>query len=214
MKTIATPIAVLVVCLLVALPVFAAIPVRHSSDNGVDSIADLWNLFGPTEIRTLTKGTIKVNYKQQVVCPGQDVASVVNPSDSLHAGGCEGPSNNGTNPTYLFIYQLRSSATNVTVQLGNLVGFTADGSVPTYGVVLCDPSNTLELCTTATQAQLPNITFSPSTPGTPSTTATFVIPSFPKFPNGTKHQGQGMTIFVVTHQTATQPIALPTITLK
>jgi hypothetical protein len=213
MKTIATPIAVLVVCLLVALPVFAAIPVRHSSDNGVDSVANLWNLFGPTEIRTLTKGTIKVNYKQQVVCPNQDVASVVDPSDTLHAGGCEGPNNNGTNPTYLFIYQLRSSATNVTVQLGNLVGFTAsDGSVPTYGVVLCDPTDTLELCTTATQGQLPNITFSPTTGS--STTATFVIPSFPKFPNGAKHQGQGVTIFVITQQTATQPIALPTITLK
>jgi hypothetical protein len=188
---------------------FAVVPVRGSSRNGVDSIAQLWNLFGPTEVRTLTKGTTTVNYKQQVVCPNQDVANVVKPADTLHSGTCEG--GNGNLPSYLFIFQLRSSATNVTVQLGNLVGFTPDANDPTYGVMLCDDANTLELCTTATQDQLPNMTI---TANAAHTTATFVIPSFPKFPNGIRHQGQGLTIFVVTQQTQPNPIALPTITLK
>jgi hypothetical protein len=196
----------LVICALAATSLFAAsIPVRGSSRNGSDDIAQFWALFGPTQVVTLTKGTTTVNYKQQVVCPTQDVTAAVNPSDTLHDGTCEGGS-------YMFIFQLRSSATNVNVQLSGLSGFTQDDSSPSYGVVLCDSStNTLELCTTATEAQLPAITFSHNAT---NTTVNFVISSFPKFPNGKKHQGQGLTIFVITNQTAPNPINLPVITLK
>ena len=198
--------ALLIVGAMVAQPAFGAVPVRGTSRNGDDSITQLWNLFGPTQVVTLTKGTTTVNYKQQVVCPLQDVTAAVNPSDTLHDGTCEGGA-------YLFIYQLRSSATNVTVQLSGLTGFVPDTSLnnATYGVMLCDPGNTLELCTTATQNQLPAITQS-SNPA--NTAATFVIPSFPKFPNGVKHQGQGLTIFVLVNQAAPNPINLPVITLK
>jgi len=205
MKTIVRAVAVFSTCLL-ALPVFGAVPVRINSRNGSDDIAQLWNLFGPTQVVTLTKGTTKVNYKQEVVCYQQAVTAALNPSDTLHDGACE-------DGNYLFIFQLRSSATNVTVQLGGLSGFTPDAlsDPPTYGVMLCDSSNTLELCTTATQDQLPAMTF---TPNSNNTTMTFVIPNFPKFPNGLKHQGQGLTIFVATHQSAPNPINLPTITLK
>jgi len=209
MKMFARTISTFVTCLLLALPLLAAIPTRRSSDNGVDSSAQFWAMFGPTEVRTLTKGTTMVNYKQQVVCLNQQVTNATNPSDSIHNGACE-------DGAYLFIYQLRSSATNVTVQLGSLVGF--DGVDPHFGVVVCDPTNTLELCTTVTPTQpLPAVTF---TAGAGNTTASFTIPNFPKFPNGTRHQGQGLTIYVITQQKnaqnlpAPQPIALPTITLK
>jgi hypothetical protein len=201
----------LVICALAATSVLAAVPVRVNSRNGTDSIAQLWNLFGPTQVVTLKKGTTTVNYKQQVVCPNQDETNASDPSNTLHDGACNGDS---TGTQYLYLFQLRSSATNVTVQLSGLAGFTpsTDPSNPTYGVMLCDSSNvnTLELCTTATQDQLPAITQSSNAA---HTTATFVIPNFPKFPNGLKHQGQGLTIFVLTNQTASNPISLPVITL-
>jgi hypothetical protein len=206
MKSIARPVAVLLACLYATLPAFASVPVRGSSGNGTDQSAPFWNLFSPTEVRTLTKGTVTVNFKQQVVCTNQQVSTAVNPSDVLHAGTC-------ADGAYLFIYQLRSSATNVTVKLSKLIGFTPDISALTYGVMLCDDNtlNTLELCTTATQAQLPNITFNWNAT---TTTASFGIPNFPKFPNGVKHQGQGLTIFVATQQTAPNPIGLPVISLQ
>jgi hypothetical protein len=211
MKTMVRAVAVLSTCLL-ALPVFGAVPVRINSHNGTDSIAQLWNLFGPTQVVSLKKGTTTVNYKQQVVCINQDETNASDPSNTLHDGACDGDS---TGTQYLFLFQLRSSATNVTVQLSGLSGFTpttTNDPNPTYGVMLCDPSNTntLELCTTATQDQLPAIIQS-ANPA--HTTATFVIPNFPKFPNGLKHQGQGLTIFVLTKQTASNPISLPVITL-
>jgi hypothetical protein len=204
MKTSVRPVVISLFCLLAALPLFAVVPTRPSSRNGTDSIADLWNLFGPTQVVSLKKGTIQVNYKQQVVCDNQQVTAAVNPTNTLRDGACEDGS-------YLFIFQLRSSATNVTVQLGGLSGFTPDLSLPNFGVILCDASNTLELCTTATVDQLPNMTFTPN--GT-NTTETIFIPNFPKFPNGTRHQGQGLTIFVRTQQSSPNPINLPTITLK
>jgi hypothetical protein len=205
MKGFLAAITLFVIATLAAQSAFAAIPVRGSSRNGSDDIAQFWNLFGPTQVVSLTKGATTVNYKQEVVCPTQDVTAAVNPSDTLHDGACEGGS-------YMFIFQLRSSATNVTVQLGGLSGFVPDPTSPNYGVVLCDSStNTLELCTTATQAQLPAITF---TSNATNTAVTFFIPNFPKFPNGKRHQGQGLTLFVLTNQTAPNPINLPTITLK
>jgi hypothetical protein len=211
MKAIARPFSLLVLCLLATLPVFGAnVPTRGTSRNGVDTSAAFWNLFGPTQIVTLTKGTTVVHYKQQVVCPDQNETNAANPSDTLRDGACEGDS---TGTGYLYIFQLRSSATNVTVQLSGLSGFTPDTGLDTatYGVMLCDATNTLELCTTATQDQLPAITLSSNAA---HTTATFVIPNFPKFPNGKRHQGQGTTIFVLTKQTASNPISLPVITLQ
>jgi hypothetical protein len=207
MKAIARPFSLLVLCLLATLPVFGAnVPTRGNSRNGTDDIAQFWALFGPTQVVTLTKGTTVVHYKQQVVCWGQEVTAAFNPSDTLRDGACE-------DGKYLFIFQLRSSATNVTVQLAGLSGFTPDPNddPATYGVMLCDAANTLELCTTATADQLPIITF---TKNANNTTVTFGIPSFPKFPNGTRHQGQGVTIFVATTQSAPNPINLPIISLK
>jgi len=206
MKTIVGRVVVLVMCLqLVALPALAVtIPVRGASRNGQNSSAQFWNLFGPSQILTMSKGTTQVTYKQQVVCPTQQgVTAAVNPTDEFDNGSC-------LDKQFMFIFQLKSTATNVTVQLSGMQGFTADANSPTYGVMLCDSStNTLELCTTATEADLPAITFSST-----ATTATFVIASIPNFPNGKNHQGQGLTLFVMTQQNAPHPVYLPKISLK
>ena len=206
MKSISVRIGGLVLSLLVALPALAGIiPVRGTSRNGDDSIAPLWNLMGPTSLLTLTKGTQKVMVKYQVVCPTQDVSSVVDPTNNQNAGTCEGGS-------YLYIFQLRSTATNVTVLLSGLMGFTPDANDPNYGVMLCDPTNDLQMCTTATQDQLPAITF--STSGATNGTASFFIPSFPSFKAGKNHQGQGLTIFVLTTLGQPRPVTIPRIALK
>ena len=204
-KSIIGRTGILVVCLLLTLPALAGtIPVRGTSRNGENGSAAFWAALGPSQLLTLQKGTTKVMFKQQVVCPTQDFANASNPSDTQNAGACEGGS-------YLFIFQLRSTATNVSVLLSGIMGFTPDADSPNYGVMTCDDTNTLEMCTTATQDQLPAITF---TPNGSNTTATFFIPSFPNFPTGKNHQGQGITIFVLTQQTGPRPVSIPRIALK
>jgi hypothetical protein len=204
-KSIVGRAGAFVVCLLVTLPTLAVtIPVRGTSRNGEDGSAAFWAALGPSQLLTLVKGTTKVMWKQQVVCPTQDFANASNPSDTHNAGACESGS-------YLFIFQLRSTATNVSVQLSGIMGFTPDANSPNYGVMTCDDTNTLEMCTTATQDQLPDITFSTNAT---NSTATFVIPSFPSFPTGKNHQGQGVTIFILTQQTGPRPVSIPRITLK
>jgi hypothetical protein len=205
MKRITGRVVVSVVCLLVTLPAFAAIPVRGTSRNGEDGSAAFWAALGPTQLLTLQKGTTKVMYKQQIVCPAQDFANASNPSDTQNAGACEGGS-------YLFIYQLRSTSTNVNILLSGIMGFTPDATSPNYGVMVCDSTtNTLEMCTTATQGQLPAITFSTNTA---NTTATYFIPSFPNFPKGTNHEGYGITIFILTQQSGPRPVSIPRIALQ
>lgn len=205
-KTTIGRVGSLALCVLAALPALAnTIPVRGTSRNGDDSIAPFWNLMGPTSLLTLTKGTDKVMVKYQVVCPTQDVSSVVDPTNTQNAGTCAGGQ-------YLYIFQLRSTATNITVLLSGLMGFTPDANDPNYGVMLCDPTNDLQMCTTATQDQLPAITF--TTSGTGNGTASFFIPSFPNFKAGKNHQGQGLTIFVLTTLNQPRPVTIPRIALK
>ena len=206
MRISARLITVVLLVFLTAVPAFSgAIPVRGSSRNGVDSGANAWNLFGPTEVHTITKGTTSVDYKRMVVCPNQDVTGAVDPSNTTDAGTCE-------SGAYLFILQVRSTSTNVTVGFSDINGFTPDANAPTYGVMVCDSSlNTLELCTNATQAQLPQISFSTNAA---HTSANFLISTFPKFPNGTGHQGHGITLFILTQQTVATPVALPGVVLK
>lgn len=205
MKSIIGRIGVVVIGALVALPAFAGtIPVRGASRNGENSSAQFWALFGPTQVATLVKGTTNVSYKLQVVCPNQQVTNASNPTDEFDNGSCD-------DAAFMYIFQLKSTATNVTVQLSGLTGFVADSTAPNYGVMLCDSSaNTLELCTTGTEDQLPAITFSTNAT---NTTATFVIPSFPNFPAGKNHQGQGLTLFIMTQQSDPHAIFLPRISL-
>ena len=206
MKSIVGRVVALCLGLLVALPALAAtIPVRGSSRNGENSSAQFWNLGGPTQVLNTSKGTTQLTYKYQVVCPTQQVTAAVNPTDEFDNGAC-------ADSNYMFVFQLNSTATNVTVQLGGMSGFTFndDPDNGTFGVLLCDSSaNTLELCTKATQEQLPAITFSST-----ATTATFTIANFPVFPPGKNHQGQGLTIFVMTTQHAPHPVYIPRLSLK
>jgi hypothetical protein len=201
MKSIIGRIAVLAMGVLVALPMWAVtIPVRGSSRNGENSNVQFWAMFGPTQQVLLTKGTGNVFYKQQVVCPSQTVANAFSSSNHLDDGGC-------SDGAYLFIFQLLSGQKNITIQISGLVGFTPDANSPNYGVMLCDSAqNTLELCTTATEDQLPAVTFSTNAD---NTTATFVIPKIPTYPAGKSHQGRGLTLFVLTQQTASHPVSLP-----
>jgi len=208
MKSTMRKISVVALGLLAAVPAFgvASIPVRGSSRNGENSSAQFWNLLGPTQVLNTSKGTTSLTYKYQVVCPTQQVTAAVNPTDEFDNGAC-------ADDNYMFVFQLNSTGTNVNVQLGGLGGFTADATDPdnaTYGVMLCDSSaNTLELCTKATQSQLPAITFTST-----ATTATFSIANFPVFPPGKNHQGQGLTIFIMTHQNAPHPVYVPRLSLK
>lgn len=205
MRSFNMRVGAFVICFVVALPAFAAIPVRGSSRNGDNGSAAFWAAMGPTQLLTLIQGTTQVMYKEQMVCPGQDFANASDPTDTQNAGACESGS-------YLFIYQLRSTSTNVSILLSGIMGFTPDSTSPNYGVMLCDSTtNTLTLCTTATQDQLPNITFSTSAN---NGTATFVIPSFPNFKTGPNHEGQGITIFILTQQSGPRPVSIPRIALK
>jgi hypothetical protein len=205
MKSITARIGGMALSVLITLPALAGvIPVRGTSRNGENGSAAFWAALGPTQLLTLQKGTTKVMYKQQVVCPTQDFANATNPSDTQNAGACEGGS-------YLFIYQLRSTSTNVNILLSGIMGFTPDANSPNYGVMTCDDTNTLEMCTTATQDQLPAITFSINAS---NTTATYFIPSFGNFPVGKNHQGQGITIFILTQQSGPRPVSIPRIALQ
>jgi hypothetical protein len=206
MKSAIGRVGALVICLLITLPALAGvIPVRGTSRNGEDGGAAFWAALGPTQLLSLSKGTSKISYRQQVVCPNQDFANATNPSDTQNAGACEGGS-------YLFIYQIRSTSTNVSILLTGITGFTPDATSPNYGVMTCDSTtNTLEMCTTATQAQLPAITFSTNAS---NTQATYFIPSFPNFPVGKNHQGYGITIFILTQQTGPRPVSFPRIWLQ
>jgi hypothetical protein len=201
----------LLFCALYAIPSFATLPVRGSSRNGVDSIASFWNLSGPTA--PLPRHGGAVTLKTQIVCTNQDVAAAVDNTDSVNAGAC-------VSGGYTFLFQIQSSATNLTVTLSNIVGFTpvVDDPGSSYGVAICDndpnnpqASNTLQLCTTVSGTQLSNIT---ATVNKNNTKITFAVPSIPNFSPGVGNQGQGLTLVVVTQQSSSHPISVPKIAFK
>ena len=195
---------------LATVAIASGIPIRGSSKNGVNSGAPTWLLFAKTASYALTSGTKSVTMTREVVCPSQDVeASLFTPTLN-RSGSCD-------SGTYLFIYQLTSTSTNVHVLIGKLLNFVADSSLPNYGVMVCDNSdptngNTLELCTNdPTGSLIPNIT---ATVSPTESLVTFVVPNFPTFKKGTAQQGQGLTLFVLTQQTSPVPIHYPTITIQ
>lgn len=187
------------------------VPVRGSSQNGVDSIASFWNLAGPTGLLPRRGGTVTL--KTQIVCTNQDVAAAVDNTDSVNAGAC-------VSGGYTFLFQIQSSATTLTVTLSNIVGFTPVIADPgsSYGVAICDndpnnaqASNTLQLCTTVSGTQLSNIT---ATVNKSNTKITFAVPSIPAFAPGVGNQGRGLTLVVVTQQNSSHPISVPKIAFK
>lgn len=207
--------SVLFFCALCTLPSFAGVPVRGSSQNGVDSIAPFWNLSGPTGPLSRHGGTVTL--ETQIVCTHQDVSAAVDNTDSAsataNAGGC-------VSGGYTFLFQIQTTATSLTVTLNGLVGFTPIIADPgsTYGVAVCDndlnnpqASNTLELCTHVSGTELSNIT---ATVNKNKTKITFTVPSIPNFSAGVGNQGQGLTLVVVTEQGVSHPISVPKISFK
>ena len=212
MKSVRKLVPFVFLCILCALPSFASVPVRGSSNNAVDSNALSWNLFGPTSPINRHGGTVTL--QTQVVCTNQQVAaSVQGNTDNTTAGTCL----NGTN-NYTFLFQIQSAATNLTVTISNLVGFSADMNAPTYGIAVCDNdinnpegSNTLQLCTQVSGLDLSNITVTP--PNKKNAKITFNVPSIPAFPPGIGKQGQGLTFVILETQTG-PTIAVPRISFK
>ena len=211
MKNVRKLVPLVSLCILGALPSFASVPVRGSSNNGVDSNAFNWNLYGPTAPIARHGGAVML--QTQVVCTNQQVAATVfDNTDTTTAGTC-------LDGNYTFLFQIQSAATNLTVTISNLVGFTADASepAPTYGLAVCDndinnpqSSNTLQLCTQVSGLDLSNIT---ATVNKKSAKITFSVPSIPAFPPGIGKQGQGLTFVVLETQTG-PTIAVPRISFK
>jgi len=214
MKIVRKLVPFVFLCILCALPSFASVPVRGSSNNGVDNNALSWNLFGPTAPINRHGGTVTL--QTQVVCTFQNVAaSVQDNSDNTSAGTCLDPGSPSNN--YTFLFQIQSAATNLTVTISNLVGFTPDVDAPTYGIAVCDNdinnpdgSNTLQLCTQVSGLDLSNIT---ATINKKNAKITFTVPSIPAFPPGVGKQGQGLTFVILERQTG-PTIAVPRISFK
>jgi hypothetical protein len=203
----------LIVAVVLSASAFAKMPVRRSSQNGEDSNAANWNLLSVSQPLTLAANGKKVIVTRQVVCVNQDVEDAKATPIPALTGTCEG---DATGTLYLHIFQLKSTSANVTVTLGQLVGFVADATVPNYGVLTCDSDqNTLELCITDSNptnpTDIPDITFAVAKN---KTSVSYVIPSFPAFAAGTGNQGQGMTIFLLIKQPKSLPIQFPKVAIK
>lgn len=188
---------------LTATTAFASVPIRGSSENGVNSDAFQWLLLGRTAKTTLTNNGKSVDMTREVVCANQDVeASLPSPTADL-SGSCD-------SGVYLVIFQFQSSSTNVNLKFKGLGNFTASESAANYGVLVCDNNdpqngNTLELCTQdPAGTNLPDITFTVIA----TQAVNFLVPSFPTFNAGTVQQGRGLTLFLLLQQNAAVPIHL------
>src|SRR5262249_52744392 len=130
MNTLKSKTLLIAMLALLAVPAFARIPVRQTSDNGVGNFPDGWALLGRTVIMPLAANGKQVKYTRQIICPNQDRT----------AGGC-------ASGTYMFIFQIQSTSSNVSINIGKLQGFTKSDTNPiTYGVMLCNDNNDQELC--------------------------------------------------------------------
>jgi hypothetical protein len=183
------------------------IPSKKPSDYGTNPTAAYWNLLAPTASITITSGAKSVTVTRQVICASYDVASVEYPSDTSKAGSC-------ADGDYIFLFQLQSSSNNVILNISNLVGFTPTEA--NYGVTLCDNNdpitgNTLSLCTTATENQLPFMAFRYNAS---SHVAHFFIQNFPLFPAGVDQEGHGLTFYLRTQQASPIPVGFPTISIQ
>lgn len=186
---------------LVALPALARVPVRQTSDNGASSGINEWTLLGRSVQIPLKANGKSVKATRQIICPNQDREN----------GGC-------ASGDYLYVFQLQSTSSNVNVNIGKLVGFVkteGDGSAGTYGVMICDDDlNDKQLCTTDPDdpnfSKISGITFVVKTKNASS--VTFSVPAFPSFPAGsTPEEGQGLTLYIKTHQNAPLPMPYPSI---
>jgi hypothetical protein len=141
---------------------------------------------------------------REIICLSQDVENA-RPSPTLTlSGSCD-------TGDYMYLFQFQSTSANVGVSIGKLSGFDF-GNVSNFGVMICNsPTNTIEMCTNdPTGTHIPNFTAAAS-----KTAVTFTVPgTFPTYPAGTAEQGQGLTFFVITKQSASLPISLPTVGIR
>jgi hypothetical protein len=184
---------------LIALPSFARINVRPTSDNGVGDDSDSWTLLGRSVVIPLSANGKSVKATRQIICPGQDRQN----------GSC-------LSGNYVFLFQIQSTSNNVNVNIGKLQGFVkVDGDHSgTYGVMICSDSNDQELCTTDPNdpnfTNLSGITF--TTKGKKIASVTFTVPSFFNFPAGsTPEEGRGLTFYIQVHLDPALPLIYPSL---
>ncbi len=174
-------------------------PIRGSSGNGNNSIAQAWNLIGRTAPKVQTVGTKKVTFTRQYVCINQDVENALPSPNPLLTGTCD-------SGQYLYLFQFTSASANVKITISQLANYSPDltGFKNNYGVMLCDNpdpvnGNTTEICTTdPNDPNLNNIPAMTVTGSTDKTSVTFTVPSFPTYAPGVDNQGQGLTLYVLT----------------
>jgi hypothetical protein len=188
-----------------------AVPFRGSSRNGVTEQSSNWNIFGPVASTPRHGGDVSL--RTQVVCANRDFVNAVNPEDFENSGTCQ-------SGNYLFIFQIQSSVNKLEVVIRNLVGFTPDETegLASYGLLVCEDSNTAQLCSDTTHAsadavaKLDNISV---TVNNKTTAIKFHIPKFPLLPaGGAPRQGQGLTFVVLTAQPLGQPVVVPKISFS
>jgi hypothetical protein len=207
----ARKLCLLSTCLVFALSAtlaFAAVPVRKASQNGQAGGAPQWKLLGRSVPVLLTANGKQATMTREIICAQQDVDASTNGNQS-NPGGCD-------SGDYIFIFQFKSAATSLTVNISRLSGFSlnpSDGFInPSYGVLICDDAdgNDQELCTVDTNPSVStDITI--TTPKNLSSIK-FVISPLPTFNAGSNaEEGQGLTLFVATHQNSPVPISLPNV---
>jgi hypothetical protein len=201
---IASKFALIVLTVFCAATMASAGTIRGSSDNGEDSNAPNWLLLGRSQSISLVANGKKATVTREIICLSQDDENAF-PSPTLTlSGSCD-------TGDYMYLFQFRSTSANVGVAIGKLSGFTST-NVANYGVMICDsPNNTIEMCTNdPTGANIPSFTTT-----TTKTSVLFTVPgTFPSYPAGTAQQGQGLTFFVITKQTAPLPIGLPSVGIR
>jgi hypothetical protein len=203
-------LSLVVALLLASTAAFAKVPVRGSSSNGEDPDVANWNLLSVSAPINLAAKGKRLTATRQIVCLNQDVENArTNPTPAL-TGTCD-------TGAYLHIFQLQSTATDLTVTLGQLTNYVqTDTDGDNFGVMTCDPDNgnTLELCTVDPNDpdgnNLPDITFSVQKN---KKLVSFAIPNFPSYPAGINLEGQGLTIFIIIRQAPGTPIQLPKISI-
>ena len=201
----ATKFALVVLAVLCAAAMAsAAATIRGSSGNGEDGGAPNWLLLGRSKSIPLAANGKTATMTREIICLNQDDENAF-PSPTLTlSGSCD-------SGVYMYLFQFQSTSANIGVAIGKLVGFVPT-NVNNFGVMICDsPTNTIEMCTNdPTGTHIPNITVVAA-----KTSVTFTVPNtFPTYPAGTAQQGQGLTFFVITQQSAPLPIGLPSVVIR
>jgi hypothetical protein len=185
---------------------FAGVPVRKASQNGQSGGAPQWKLMARSVPVLLSANGKKAMMTREILCAQQDVdASTGGNGTFANPGSCD-------SGDFIFVFQFQSTAASLTVNISRLSGFTLDASAPSYGVLICDDAdgNDQELCTVDTTPSVStDITY--TTPKNLSSIK-FVISPLPTFSAGSNaEEGQGLTLFVETHQSSPVPISIPNV---